>query len=131
MERLSRDIERKYERLPKRLGGLSEVPLTTYLDQLGYTGLYLGTLRLGSDLWWLLLEGVCNPKGKPWTSCLLHTSSTRWLERGVAPAAAHHAKQLGWRVAVRVVTYGRVVWVIDSFAPYKSPGMDGIFLALL
>ena len=24
-----------------------------------------------------------------------------------------------------------MVWVIDSFTPYKSPGMDGIFLALL
>jgi hypothetical protein len=27
-------------------------------------------------------------------------------------------------------TYGRVVWAIDSFAPY-SPGMDGIFPNLL
>jgi hypothetical protein len=34
-------------------------------------------------------------------------------------------------VAVRVVTYRRDEWTIDSFAPYKSPGMDGIFLALL
>jgi len=29
------------------------------------------------------------------------------------------------------VTYRRVEWAIDSFAPYKSPGVDGIFLALL
>jgi hypothetical protein len=28
------------------------------------------------------------------------------------------AEQLDWRVAVRVVAYGKVVWVIDSFAPY-------------
>jgi hypothetical protein len=34
-------------------------------------------------------------------------------------------------VATKVVTYGRVVWATDSFAPYKSPGMDGIFPALL
>jgi hypothetical protein len=34
-------------------------------------------------------------------------------------------------VAARVVTYGRVELAIDSFAPYKSPGMDGVFLALL
>jgi len=34
-------------------------------------------------------------------------------------------------VAARVVTHGRVVWAIDSFAPYKSPGMDGKFPALL
>jgi hypothetical protein len=30
-------------------------------------------------------------------------------------------------VAARVVTCGRVVKAIDSFAPYRSPGMDGIF----
>jgi len=36
-----------------------------------------------------------------------------------------------WRVAARTITCRRVEWAIDSFAPYKSPGMDGIFLALL
>jgi hypothetical protein len=30
-----------------------------------------------------------------------------------------------------VITYRRVEWDIDSFAPYKSPGVDGIFPALL
>jgi hypothetical protein len=30
-----------------------------------------------------------------------------------------------------VVTYRRVEWAIDSFAPYKSPGVDGILPALL
>jgi hypothetical protein len=34
-------------------------------------------------------------------------------------------------VAAKIVTYQRVGWVIDSFAPYKSPGMDGIFPDLL
>jgi hypothetical protein len=34
-------------------------------------------------------------------------------------------------VAVKVVTYRRVEWAIDSFAPYKGPGADGIFPALL
>jgi hypothetical protein len=34
-------------------------------------------------------------------------------------------------VATKVVTYRRVVWAKDSFAPYESPGMDGIFPALL
>jgi hypothetical protein len=51
-------------------------------------------------------------------------------ETEVAPAAARCAKPLDWWVVVRVVTYGRVIWAIDSFAPYKSPGMDGIFPAL-
>jgi hypothetical protein len=30
-----------------------------------------------------------------------------------------------------VVTYRRVEWAIDTFAQYKSPGVDGIFPALL
>jgi hypothetical protein len=34
-------------------------------------------------------------------------------------------------VATKVVTCGTVVWAIDSFAPHKSPGIDGIFPALL
>jgi hypothetical protein len=36
-----------------------------------------------------------------------------------------------WSLAMRVVTYRRVEWGIDSFAPYKSAGVDGIFPALL
>jgi len=31
---------------------------------------------------------------------------------------------------MRIVTYRRAEWAIDSFVPYKSPGVDGIFLAL-
>ena len=46
-------------------------------------------------------------------------------------AATCHTKCLDWRVAARIVTYRRVGWVIDSFTPYKSPGMDGIFPAVL
>jgi len=34
-------------------------------------------------------------------------------------------------VATRIVTYRRVVSAIDSFAPYQSPGMAGIFPSLL
>jgi hypothetical protein len=41
------------------------------------------------------------------------------------------ATRWDWREAARVVTYRRVVWAIESFVPYKSPGVDGIFLALL
>jgi hypothetical protein len=45
------------------LGGLSVVPLMIHPCQLGYTGPYLGTLRSSWDHWWLLLEGVHNPRG--------------------------------------------------------------------
>jgi len=47
------------------------------------------------------------------------------------PAAAHHATGVNWWVAARIITYHRVEWAIGSFAPYKSPRMDGIFSALL
>jgi hypothetical protein len=57
-------VERRYERLPKRPAGLSVVLLMTYPRWLGYTG----NLRSGWYLWWLLLEGIYNPKGKPWIS---------------------------------------------------------------
>lgn len=36
-----------------------------------------------------------------------------------------------WATAQRVVSKGRVPWAIGSFAPYKSPGPDGIYPALL
>ena len=48
-----------------------------------------------------------------------------------APAAALLARHPDWRLATKMVTYRRVEWAIDSFAPYKSPGVDGIFPALL
>jgi hypothetical protein len=53
------------------------------------------------------------------------------VEGGVASVTAGCAKRLDWQVVTTVVTYGKVVWATDSFAPYKSPGMDGIFPALL
>jgi len=46
-------------------------------------------------------------------------------------AAAVLARRSDWRLPTRVVTYRRVEWAIDSFASYKSPGVDGIFPALL
>jgi hypothetical protein len=39
-------------------------------------------------------------------------------EKVAAPSTACCAKRLDWRVAGRVVTYRRVEWTIDSFAPY-------------
>ena len=38
---------------------------------------------------------------------------------------------MDWRVAAGIIIYRRVEWAIDSFAPYKRRGMDGIFRALL
>jgi hypothetical protein len=58
-------------------------------------------------------------------------SLIRKLLRGVASVFAGHATRLDWQVATKVVTYRRVIWVIDLFSPHKSPGMDWIFPALL
>jgi len=60
-----------------------------------------------------------------------HFPNSIVMERGAVPAAACHTKSLDWWVAARIVTYQRVGWAIDSFVPYKRPGMIGIFLALL
>ena len=53
------------------------------------------------------------------------------VEGSVIPADACRATWVDWRVAARIITHRRVEWAIDSFAPYKSPGVDGIFPALL
>jgi hypothetical protein len=60
-----------------------------------------------------------------------HFPGSVCAEGGVIPAPACHTNCLDWWVAARIVTYGKVEWAIDSFAPYKSLGMDGIFPALL
>ena len=60
-----------------------------------------------------------------------HFPNSIVVERRAVPAAACHAKRLDWQVTVRIFTYWRVGWATDTFAPYKSPGMDRIFPALL
>ena len=47
------------------------------------------------------------------------------------PAAALLARRPDWRLTMRRVTCRRVEWATDSFAPYKSPGVDGILPVLL
>ena len=49
----------------------------------------------------------------------------------MAPPAVHRAGSPDWWVAVRIVNYRTVEWIIDSLAPYKNPGLGGIFPALL
>jgi hypothetical protein len=60
-----------------------------------------------------------------------HFCDSVQLTGEATPAAACRTKRDDWRVAARIVTYHRVRWAINFFAPYKSPGMDGIFPALL
>ena len=36
-----------------------------------------------------------------------------------------------WAVSRRVVSYNKLKWVIFSFHPYKSPGIDGIMSIML
>jgi hypothetical protein len=60
-----------------------------------------------------------------------HFTNSEATQQMAAHVAALHAARSDWRLAARVITYRRVEWVIGSFAPYISPGMDGIFPALL
>jgi hypothetical protein len=105
-------------------GGLSVVPLTTYLGQLGYTELFLGTIRLGWDLW--------GSVGKTLELLLTtHFPISEVIQEMAAPAADLNAGHSDWRLPAKVITYRRVEWAIVSFAPYKTPGMDSVYLALL
>jgi hypothetical protein len=60
-----------------------------------------------------------------------HFPDSGVTQESAVPAAALLARCPDWRLATRVVTYRRVEWAIDTFAPYKSPGVDGIIPALL
>ena len=46
-------------------------------------------------------------------------------------APPSRTNRVDWRVATKIVTYRRLEWAINSFSPYKSQGVDGIFPALL
>ena len=60
-----------------------------------------------------------------------HFPTTDTAERGLLTAAACRTTQVNWQMAAKIITYRKVEWAIKSFAPYKSPGMDGIFPALM
>ena len=60
-----------------------------------------------------------------------HFPNSVVTEEMAACVAAHCAKWCDWEMATEVVIYGRVEWAINSFARCKSPGMDGIFPAVL
>jgi hypothetical protein len=60
-----------------------------------------------------------------------HFPNSEATQEFAAPAAALLARRSEGRLAARVVTYRRVEWAIDSFAPYKSPVVNGVFPALL
>ena len=60
-----------------------------------------------------------------------HFPGLNVTEKETVPASACQVNRLDWQVAAKVVTYQRVGWAIDSFTPYKSPGVDGIFPAVL
>jgi len=52
-------------------------------------------------------------------------------QESAAPAVALLARRHDWRLARRIVTYRKVEWALYFFSPYKSPGVGGIFPALL
>jgi len=60
-----------------------------------------------------------------------HFPTSDTMEGGVVSATACRPNHLDWRVTAKVITYQIVAWAVETFAPYKSPGVDGIFLTLL
>jgi hypothetical protein len=127
-----RNIKRRYERLPKRLArtfcsSVNDLPRSARLHRALSRD---PKIRLGS----LVAPSGGHTQSEGETSDVLiatHFPNSVVVEGGAVLAAACHAKCLDWWVTARIVTYRRVRWVIHSFAPYKSPGMDEIFPALL
>ncbi len=54
-------------------------------------------------------------------------------ERCPDPAygSSPRASREGWALANRIITLTRLKWAINKFSPYKSPGGDGIYPAML
>lgn len=87
------------------------------------------------------LETLRLPSGRLTSTteeCLRHLLETHFPESVVEteetpalrpPRAA--VTVADWRTASRVVTVERVKWAFSTFDPYKSPGADGVFPALL
>lgn len=87
-------------------------------------------IKLGSLV--ALLKRRTQSKGEMLEHLLgTHFPNSVVTEEMAACAAAHCAKWCDWQVATEVVTYGRVEQAMNSFAGCKSPGMDGIFPAVL
>jgi hypothetical protein len=55
-----------------------------------------------------------------------HFTNSEVTQELAAPAAALRVGRSDWRLATRVIIDREVEWAIDSFVPYKSPGMDDI-----
>jgi hypothetical protein len=103
----------------------------TYPSQLDFIGLFLRTKQSSRAPWWLL-RGENTVRGGNLGALTKYTFSQLGVtQESAVPAAALLAGCSDWRLARRVVTYRRVEWAIDTFAPYKSPGVDGIFPSLL
>ena len=131
-ERLSRLIGKRCGRPLKVLGGPSVAPLKTYLGRLDSIGLFLGTLKLSRGS--LVTPSGSRTQSEGETLELLlttHFPNSGVTQESATPAAVLLARRPDWRLPMKVVTYRRVEWAIDSFAPYKSPGADGTFPALL
>lgn len=61
----------------------------------------------------------------------VHFPGSHALTNDVAAHAASPCSKDNWEAAKQVVSQDKVIWAINSFKPYKSPGMDGIVPILL
>ena len=64
---------------------------------------------------------------------LLHTHfpGSISIDTQVAPTEPHNPRREDWETAKLVITEQKLKWAIDTFQPYKTAGIDGIFPALL
>ena len=121
----------RQERPPERLGGLfssvNDLPRSARIHRAVSRD---PETKLGS----LVAPSRLRTQSEGETLDLLlatHFPGSICAEGEVLPAPACRTNCLAWQVSAKIVSYRRVEWAIYSFAPYKIPGMDGIFPALL
>ena len=61
----------------------------------------------------------------------MFSGSIRTTSHSKRDVACSQLSPRDWALAAKVVTEARLEWAVDSFFPYKSPGVDGIYPAHL
>jgi len=95
----------------------------------------LGMLKLPSGQWTNTLEEVYKHLHEThFPGCKLVSNGSRpncSTSVSFSSAGTKWVPSTKWHVASTVVTPDRISWVIKTMAPYKSPGIDGIYPILL
>ena len=78
------------------------------------------------------LKAVRLPNGESEEECLLlQTPGFREEEETCPKNKKKRAMKTSWEMARNIFTHERVRWAVANLAPYKAPGVDGIYPVIL